>query len=237
MADEQKHGWWRSIPGLLTAGTGFLAALSGLLAGLNQIGAFDRLRAPASPPEIARIVDSGPASGMPVQLDTARVGAPAPVAPTPPVSTSSGSAASPQPASNAPSADSVRPGTSSRPVVLPSGTVLELAMREKVCSATSEAGDRVVANLVAPVAVKGGPTLPAGTKAVLRVQRPSAPAFLGMRLDSIVQGGSAVPVPKAEVRLRRETVKGKGGSPVGACVPAGGKIRATLRAPVRLQGA
>ncbi len=110
-------------------------------------------------------------------------------------------------------------------------------MREKVCSATAEAGERVVANLVAPVTVKGGLTLPAGTKAVLRVQRPSAPAFLGMRLDSIVQGGSAVPVPKAEVRFRRETVKGKGGSPVGACVPAGGKIRATLRAPVRLQGA
>ena len=90
--------------------------------------------------------------------------------------------------------------------------------------------------LVAPVTAKGGLVLPAGTKAILRVQHPPAPNFLGMRLDSIVRSGDAVPVTKAEVRLRREVVKGKDGAPVGACVPAGARIRATLRAPIKLPG-
>jgi len=232
MADEQqKQGWWRSIPGVLTASTGFLAALSGVLAGLNQMGAFDRLKAPASAPVIAGVLDSGSTSTAAVKPDST----PQPQALPRPSPTPSRPASGLPPAAPAPSPDSVRAATS-RPTVLPSGTVLELTSREKVCSATSNAGDRISASLVTPVTVKGGLVLPAGTKAILRVQHPPAPNFLGMRLDSIVRSGDAVPVPKAEVRLRREVVKGKGGAPVGACVPAGARIRATLRAPIRLQG-
>ncbi len=239
MADEQqKQGWWRSIPGVLTAGTGFLAALSGLLAGLNQMGAFDRLKAPVSAPVIAGVVDSGSTSTAAVKPDSTpppQATARPPSTPSRPTSTPSRPTSGVPPAPTAPSPDSVRAATS-RPTVLPSGTVLELTSREKVCSATSKAGDRISASLVTPVTVKGGLVLPTGTQAILRVQHPPAPNFLGMRLDSIVRSGDAVPVPKAEVRLRREVVKGQGGAPVGACVPAGARIRATLRAPIRLQG-
>jgi len=47
VADEPKQPWLKSIPGVLTAATGFIAALSGLVAGLNQLGVFQREPAPA----------------------------------------------------------------------------------------------------------------------------------------------------------------------------------------------
>src|SRR5436853_3846707 len=49
MADEHnKPSWWQSAPGLMTATAAVIAAVSGLLGGLNQIGMFDRWKqAPA----------------------------------------------------------------------------------------------------------------------------------------------------------------------------------------------
>src|SRR6185503_5449263 len=42
VTDEPKQPWHRSLPGMLTAATGFIAAVSGLVAGLNQLGVFHR---------------------------------------------------------------------------------------------------------------------------------------------------------------------------------------------------
>jgi hypothetical protein len=74
--------------------------------------------------------------------------------------------------------------------------------------------------------------------AVLEVLHQPAPAFIGARLDSIVREGKAVAVRKSEARVRREFVAGAGeeGVGVGACIPAGGRITATLGSPVRLGG-
>ena len=47
MADERnKASWWQSAPGLMTATAGVIAAITGLIGGLNQIGMFDRWKQP-----------------------------------------------------------------------------------------------------------------------------------------------------------------------------------------------
>jgi hypothetical protein len=236
MTEEKKQSWWTSVPGLLTAATGFVAALSGLVAGLNQTGLLESLRARQSKPETVAVVrtdsqapppivppeESAPEhTSAPARAPTARRTIQATRAPLP-------AASSPAPAP---------PAAASRTAVLPSGTILELAASDEICSADAKAGDRFAATLVAPVQGKGGAMLPAGTQAVLSVQRVPAPNFLGARLDSIMAGGTALPISKSDVRPRPEVVKGKGGSKVGACIREGGRIRVTLRAPLKLPGA
>ena len=233
MTEEKKHSWWTSVPGLLTAATGFVAALSGLVAGLNQTGLLDRFRAAQSRPETVAVVR--PDSQAPRPIVPPEESAPehtsAPGrAPTTPTQSATGAS---RPAASPPAP----PAAASRTAVLPTGTVLELAASDEICSAGAKAGDRFAATLVSPVQGKGGAMLPAGTKAVLSVQRLPAPNFIGARLDSIMPGGTALPISKSDVRPRREVVKGKGGSKVGACIREGGRIRVTLRAPLKLPGA
>jgi hypothetical protein len=117
--------------------------------------------------------------------------------------------------------------------------VLELAASSRVCSTTSEEGDRFSATVVVPVTVESGVALPVGSTAVLEVRRLPAPTFIGVRLDSLVRGDTAVEVRKSEASVRREFVAGAGeeGVGLGACIPLGGRIAATLKAPVRLGGA
>jgi len=236
MSDDKKS-WWSSVPGLLTAATGLVAALSGLVAGLNQTGLLDRFRASQSRPETVAVVrtdSQGPQPIIPPEESAPEhTSAPATTTRTPiPPATRA-----PQPAASLPAPAPAAPAAVSRTAVLPSGTVLELAASEEICSASAKAGYRFAATLVAPVQGKGGATLPAGTKAVLSVQRLPAPNFLGARLDSIMAGGTALPISKSDARPRREVVKGKGGSKVGACIREGGRIRVTLRAPLKLPGA
>ena len=229
MTEDKKQGWWRSIPGLLTATTGLVAALSGLVAGLNQTGVFDRLRAVQSAPEtLAAVRPESLAAPRTIPAETS-----APEHTSTPAQRSAPTTQA-RPTAEPPQPPPVSPSATSRSAVLPSGTVLELTSREKICSADSKVGGRFTASLVAAVKAKGGGGLPAGTQAVLTIQHPPAPGFLGARLDSLVTGAIAIPIRKSDVRLRREIVRGKGGSPVGACLPQGGKIRVTLRAPARL---
>lgn len=57
MANEQrKPAWWQSLPGMLTAGAAFLAALTGMLTGLKELGVFQRDDAAA--PEATASVDT-----------------------------------------------------------------------------------------------------------------------------------------------------------------------------------
>ena len=65
MADEQKPSRWKSLPGVLTAATGFVAALSGLVAGLNQLGVFRR------EPPAAQAVSAAPAPRGSTHRDSA----------------------------------------------------------------------------------------------------------------------------------------------------------------------
>ena len=37
---EKKQSWWLTLPGLLTAMTGFIGAITALIIGLNQVGLF-----------------------------------------------------------------------------------------------------------------------------------------------------------------------------------------------------
>jgi hypothetical protein len=238
MSDDKKS-WWSSVPGLLTAATGLVAALSGLVAGLNQTGLLDRFRAAQSKPETVAVVrtDSQPPQPIVPPEESAPEHTSAPPRATTTRPPTRPATRAPQPAASLPAPAPATPAATSRTAVLPSGTVLELAASEEICSASARAGDRFGATLVAAVQGKGRAMLPAGTRAVLSVQRLPAPNFLGARLDSIMAGGTALPISKSDARPRREVVKGKGGSKVGACIREGGRIRVTLGAPLKLPGA
>ena len=212
MADEQRPSWWKSLPGILTAATGFVAALSGLVAGLNQLGAFRQeqpapqvVSAAPAPRESTPDKPAAPAADGGAS-STARPTAPAagrPVAPpavTPPVST---------------------------PARLPKGTALELAVPGRTCAPASDA-ERFTARLVTPVKVGGTTVLPANTTAILHLRRAGSPAAPQVRLDSLVRQDMALAMPPSDVRLRR-------GATSGACLRANARITVTLGAAVTLR--
>jgi hypothetical protein len=142
-----------------------------------------------------------------------------------------------QPAPVTPSRDTAaQESTANRPAgVIPSGTTLELAAATRVCSTTSENGDRFPATVVVPVTGTGGATVPVGASATLQVVRLPPPTFIGVRPDSLTVGGRTYPVKDAEATVhQREFTAGAGqsGVGVGACIPTGGRITVRLRAPV-----
>ncbi|MDQ3426289.1 MAG: hypothetical protein M3477_00525 [Gemmatimonadota bacterium] len=207
--DQSSPRWWQTAPGLLTAGAAFVAAVSGLIGGLNQIGAFDRLKDDTPMPP--------PAASAPVQkVETGRLSAKDTAAPE--ITT---------PVAAAPKSSVTRRS---------SGTVIELASGARVCSTMSQPGDRFNATVVVPVAGSNNLQLPVGSAAVPAVTRLEAPTFIGVRVDSIVYGGRSFPVAGANARPQREFVAGasQSGVGVGACIPAGGRITVTLTAPVSI---
>jgi hypothetical protein len=75
MTQERKpSGWWQSVPGVLTAVAAVVAAVSGLIGGLNQIGVFDRLKSPPTAASAAaRTTTRDSASGAIAASGAARV--------------------------------------------------------------------------------------------------------------------------------------------------------------------
>lgn len=256
MADQQKPGWWHSVPGFLTAGAAFIAALTGLITGLSQTGALDRFKDPTPsetsasirPSDTTRSASVAPNNDSGGQRDEEEEPAPRPTPPpaAPPLATAT------VPRDTAPTAptdsaivgsDTVAgPDSAPQPdhpvsliVILPTGTVLELSAADRVCSPVGQSGVRLRATLLKPVRVEAA-VLPAGTPAVLQIQRAAAPSYLAIRLDSIVVAGRAVPVRKADARARRELTRAsEDAAPSGACIPERARIRATLRSPLRLR--
>jgi hypothetical protein len=115
--------------------------------------------------------------------------------------------------------------------------VLELAAANRICSTTSQPGDRVPATVVVPVTGTGGAAVPVGATAVLEVTRLEAPVFLGVRADSLTLNGRDYLLRDATAKVhQREFTAGAGqtGVGIGACIPAGGRITVTLRSPVTL---
>jgi len=218
MAGEEKPSWWKSVPGLLTAATGFVAALSGLVAGLNQLNVFRR-EAPApqvvatapAPPASAADEPTAPAADKPAPSTTSR---PAP-APAP----------APAPKQRIGITDSA---AAAAPRQLPKGTALELTLPSRVC-APAKGTRRVPARLAAPIIVNGDTLLPAATTAVLRVQRSGPRSAPQVRLDSVVAHGDAFPVSRSDVRFRGDAVD-------GSCLRARARMTVTLSAAVSLQG-
>jgi hypothetical protein len=61
MPAEQSSGWWRTLPGVVTAIAGLLTAVTGLVLGLHEIGV---LWAPEpAPPSVAGDVEDGAGDG------------------------------------------------------------------------------------------------------------------------------------------------------------------------------
>jgi hypothetical protein len=238
VADEQRQSWWKSIPGTLTAATGFIAALSGLVAGINQLGLLRREQASqqvvatapasrdnASPPSVA----AGTAGGT---STTAPEPARSPAAPA--VGTSVGtSPRAPTPSKPTPAPTPGQPAGSpvdteaATPVRIPKGTAIELVVSSRVCAPESGMA-RFTARLTAPVKVNGTTVLPANTSAVLHLGRTGARDTPEARLDSLVGRDLALAIPSSDVRLRRTAIN-------GSCVRANARLTAIFDATVTVR--
>lgn len=179
----------------------------------------------------------------PAQADSAThapPGGPQAQAPQPGAPPSAGATSQPSatPAPPATGGDSRAAAPPAPAGTLPSGTVLELASSTRVCSTTHEDGDRFPATVVVPVTGGSGVLLPVGTPVVLQVVELKPPSFLSARADSVVVSGRAYPLESEDARVQRELVAGAAGTGlgVGACIPAGGRITATLTRSVTLGG-
>jgi hypothetical protein len=134
MADERnKSSWWQTAPGLMTATAAVIAAVTGLIGGLNQVGLLDRVKAPPTatapvptpaPESGATRPDSTPAheAARPAPTKSGPGAARAPAAGTPARRPARAPAPSPVPApganstpATADSAPSVRPDSGARP--------------------------------------------------------------------------------------------------------------------------
>lgn len=233
MAEEQKQSWWKSLPGLLTAASGFVAALSGLVAGLNQLGVFRRDQPAQQVVGVAPAARDSTAqhSAAPVTGGSASSAGPAPA---PPLTPSAGApskaptASSPRPASPPASEPAApRPANSADTAVagsqrLPKGTALELAVPSRIC-APPDGQRRFTARLAAPLKLDGATVLRANTTAVLHIRRAGSAAAPQVRLDSLVEADAVIAVPPSQVRFRRDAVS-------GTCLRADARITVTLGA-------
>ncbi|HKU60412.1 MAG TPA: hypothetical protein VJQ44_04280 [Gemmatimonadales bacterium] len=230
MADQPKQPWHKSIPGLLTATTGFIAALSGLVAGLNQLGVFRREPPPSAVVGVSPTPSDNTAQDT-VAADRGQATAPKVVEPPPVVSASpppapkaGGVSSAPAPAPS-PSAtgDTTTTPAASR---LAKGTALELTVPTRTC-APEQGQRRFIARLDSPVRASGGTVLPAGTTAVLHLRRAGSPEAPRARLDSLVRPDLAVAIPSAQVQIPR-------GSANGVCLKADARLHAVLGQGVNL---
>jgi hypothetical protein len=204
VADDSKQPWHKSIPGVLTAATGFIAAVSGLVAGLNQLGVFRR-----EPPPSA-VVGVSPTPSDNTAQDTSAVSRGRLVQP---------SVVEPPP--GAVTTPSSEPATR-----LAKGTVLQLTVPERTC-APEQGQRRFTARLASPVRASGAIVLPAGTIAVLHLRRAGTPAAPRARLDSLVRPDLGLAIPSAQVQIPHASVN-------GVCLRPDVRVRAVLGAAVSL---
>jgi hypothetical protein len=202
---------------MLTAATGFIAAVSGLVAGLNQLGVFHREPTPPA------VVGISPTPSDNTAQDTTAAGRgpqplPAVVEPPPGAVQARPSAPAPKPSEPAAIAPA---GTR-----LAKGTVLELTVPVRTCA--PETGQRrFTARLASPVRAGGATVLPAGTTAVLHLRRGGNTAAPRARLDSLVRPGFAVAVSASQVQIPRGSVN-------GVCLRADARMNAVLDASLNL---
>ena len=236
MAEGEKQPFWKSLPGLLTAATGFVAALSGLVAGLNQLGAFRR-EEPAAPvtaaapaPRESTLPESAPGTG---QESTSTGSAPPRAAVPSTTATRRPPAPAPAPRSTPAPGTTPAPDTTSAPDStraaprLAKGTTLELTVPARTC-APADGQRRFTARLVAPVKAGGATVLPAKSTAVLHLRRAGSPPAPAVRLDSLLGQDLAASVSGATVRIRR-------GEAGGACLRADARLVITLGTAVQLR--
>lgn len=160
--------------------------------------------------------EQAPASGTPAAQNAAPATAGAP---------SAGSASAPAPAA---------PAT----VEIPAGTRLEARIDDTLSTKTTREGDKFNATLEVPVVMGGREVLPRGARlhGHVTTSRPSGRmegrAVLGITLDSIEQGGQAIPVATSldtkvsDAHKKRNIEVIGGGAGLGAIIGAiagGGK--------------
>jgi hypothetical protein len=232
MADERnKSSWWQTAPGLMTATAAVIAAVTGLIGGLNQVGLLDRVKAPptATAPAPAPAPESGatrpdstpareaarpvptrsspgaarpPATGTPARPPArARAPVPAPGADTTPATADSAPSVRPDSGAGPDTSAPPLPPAGAPAGRLLRGTVMELAAASRVCSTTSAPGDEFTATVVVPVSGTGGAVVPVGAVVALEVVRLEAPSFIGALADSLSLNGRSYRLRSADAKV------------------------------------
>ena len=209
---------------MLTAATGFIAAVSGLVAGLNQLGVFHREPTPTaevgiSPTPSDNTAQDTTAAGRSPQPLPAVVEPPPGAVQAPAPKPSEPASTTPKPAPPAPAGDTAIAPAGTR---LAKGTVLELTVPARTC-APEDGQRRFTARLASPVRAGGATVLPTGTTAVLHLRRGGNPAAPRARLDSLVRPGFAVALSASHVQIPRGSVN-------GVCLRADARMNAVLDA-------
>jgi hypothetical protein len=155
---------------------------------------------------------------------------------SPTSSTTSDSTSPSKPDEKKPAEKLARPAM--KPILIDSGTVLEVTVDQSLSSKTNKEGDHFDASLAAPVTGGQKVVLPVGTKVVGTVTlahsagRFKGNAALGLMLNSIIVNGKSYPIQATSVeqagkgRGKRTAVGAGGGAALGAIVGAlagGGK--------------
>jgi hypothetical protein len=200
---------------VITGVTGFIAALSGLVAGLNQLGVFKRDSTAAAPPNV---VAPAPAR---TTADSTPAAAPQAKAPTPTAPSSAKPAQPARPATPKP-VPAPAPAPPAADVQLAAGAHIDLTVPARAC-ASGSGKQRVFALVATPVEAEGATLVPAGAPAVLRLRRAESGNHPNLTLDSL----SGAEVSSANVRIRR-------GADGKACLRPDARLIATLGAPVTL---
>lgn len=125
--------------------------------------------------------------------------------------------------------------TRPRPVEIPEGTELTMALESSVSSATNHAGDTVVAKLSEPVQVNGKVVVPAGSRVVgkvtaaLRSGRVKGRARLAMSFDSVEWHGHRAAIDATAIDITADSSKKHDAAVVGVGAGAGALIGGILK--------
>jgi hypothetical protein len=153
--------------------------------------------------------------------------APAPPAKTPPAKT-------PAPPAKTPAGNTVTPGpgaAAAKTGTVSAGTTINLSAGEKVCTNTHKAGDRFIATVRETVTGSNGVTIPAGSKATVRVvsmkrsSNVNDKAEMVFAVENVQINGTTYPIQSeltfAEVNAEQRSGKDAQKVAIGAAIGAG----------------
>jgi hypothetical protein len=142
-------------------------------------------------------------------------------------------------------------------ILIPQGTVLDVRVSEALSTVRNHAGDKFSAVLEMPVEIQGREVIPRGARVTGHVTTAGGyvkgRALMGITLDSIEDGGRAIPIETSldsrantaqQKKSNFEVVGGGTGAAIGAVgggrrelqIPAKSEFTFRLKAPAKLRG-
>ncbi len=118
--------------------------------------------------------------------------------------------------------------------VVSSGSEISLTAGQRVCTNTNSVGDRFTAQIAEPVMGANGTVIPVGATAVVsitslqRSQKAGEEIEIGLRVESIADGGKTYPVTSETTYAQVDKVRSQSGGETARKVATGAAIGAVL---------